>query len=338
MKLTLFNNDCVDAWLSDNSNNASFVCNRLNDIDIFREIKLVEHKIKQNVLHKITDIINSCFAGKQELDIDFYDEILFFNLDYQLYAIDDYYKKCKHIVTWSHYEEGILSYERDFITGKCLKLTRKLRIMVGKDDIILKIEKYYCMFPDFKESNKEWEFVKIPSISLNNVELKNILKYIFDYEISTNPYKYIYFSSPSDIDGNSFGETELVLKIAEYVGKDNLLVKMHPRDNRNIYEKHGLNIMKNSFVPWEVMCLNDKYENIVMLTTLSGAFINSSATIENNRKGIFLCDAIQSDNNYLKQNSKEIKKMLNKLHKFGLCKNVKIYNQEKIKLKQEDKR
>ncbi|HEG1241807.1 TPA: hypothetical protein SCN02_002979, partial [Enterococcus faecium] len=52
--------------------------------------------------------------------------------------------------------------------------------------------------------------------------------------------KYIFFTSVYDFEGGEpVGEYELVCKIADLVGKDNLIVKTHPRDVRTIYKDNG---------------------------------------------------------------------------------------------------
>lgn len=73
------------------------------------------------------------------------------------------------------------------------------------------------------------------------------------------------------------------------MGKDNLIVKTHPRDTRDVYTKNGIKIMKDSNAPWEVIQLNMGESDSVLLTVNSGAFISIMALMENKRVKGFFC-------------------------------------------------
>lgn len=328
MKLSLFKDDYVDVWMSDNSNNAKLVLDRLNDLNIFNYVQYNELKKftygqtpKQNVI----DIFTFNFGKVTDIAVDLYDEIIFYNLDLVLYSISDYYDKINHAVKWSRFEEGVLSYDTDFQMGLRIKVTRNIRKYIKRSDVALKVERYYCMFPELKATHKEWEFIKIPEIGANIIRLKEILNYIFNYQPEENKQKYIFFASSSDIDGHPFGETELILKIAEKVGNDNLLVKIHPRDGRKIYEEHGIRVLKNSYIPWEVMQLNQSMDDCVLLTVNSGAFISITAMLNQRIKGVFLYPCVNCDTPAFQKRASQISDMLHKLHKWNICMGLNEY-------------
>ena len=49
---------------------------------------------------------------------------------------------------------------------------------------------------------------------LVGIEFAKVLSYVYNYDKKDLKEKYIFFASSSDIDGNSFGETNIILKIS----------------------------------------------------------------------------------------------------------------------------
>ncbi|HGT1350754.1 TPA: hypothetical protein ACMUTV_003105, partial [Enterococcus faecium] len=89
--------------------------------------------------------------------------------------------------------------------------------------------------------------------------------------------KYIFFTSVYDFEGGEpVGEYELVCKIADLVGKDNLIVKTHPRDVRTIYKDNGFIEDKNSSIPWEAIQLSGDFNDKIFMTINSGSVISGS--------------------------------------------------------------
>lgn len=79
-----------------------------------------------------------------------------------------------------------------------------------------------------------------------------------------------------------------MLKVANLVGKDNLLIKIHPRDLRTIYSDNGFNVDKNSLIPWEAIQLSSDFSDKVFLTINSGSVLSGSTMSEKPVK-TFIC-------------------------------------------------
>lgn len=321
IKLTLFKDDIVDLWLSDNSRGADLVVNRLNSLNLFHCVKYMKWQhlmYNQSIISNLKDLVSYNFYPIENMDIEFYDEIIYYNPVMELFAIADYYKKMRHSVIWSRFDEGILSYNTDLRGGKRYELCRKIRKVISREDPFLHVSRYYCMFPHLKLTHLEWELIKIPGLDNDKEELRDILNEAFDFTPVQLPH-FVFFASSSDVDGNPFGETEFVLALANHVGRSNLIVKTHPRDNRTIYEDNGLQVMEHSFVPWEVIQLNLMSTSLHLLTVNSGSFISITAMMNDNKiKGDFLFNCISCDSPGYKARSAEITIQLQKLHKGGL--------------------
>ena len=331
MKLTIFKNDIVDLQISDQSVNASDVAKRLNKLSVFNSVKFVENKDEyatRSAVKKIKDVFVHSFVRAKNLEIPLYDEILFYNFETNFYKINDYYKKINHKVIWSRMEEGIFSYSADCYTGGTIKLTSKVRKILCKDNIIDNITRYYCTEPEIASANGMYkDIVEIPKINANDVYLVEILNNIFDYKYEKINQKYIFFASSSDIDGVPFGETELILKVADEVGKDNIIVKMHPRDTRRVYQEYGIEVMEKSCVPWEVIQLNMLRDEHILLTVTSGAFLGIASMTGDIIKGYFLYNCIENKSEYLKGYIQNIQKVFYELKKENKCNGLFILNE-----------
>lgn len=319
LKLTLFVDDEIDLWLSDTSQGSEEVFKRLNETFLFHQVIYVRYQdflYNQGIIKNFRDIISYNFASIKKCEL--YDEVIFYNLTLKIYEISDYYHKIGHRVVWSRFEEGIFSYNTDIGDSKRIDFTRLIRKITRRPDVFQMISKFYCIFPSLKETHLDWELVRIPDFSTTIRSLCFILNKIFDY-VPEKFSKYIYFASSSDIDKTPFGETELVLKLADYVGKENLIVKMHPRDNRSVYTENGVKVMENSYIPWEVIQMNINASEHTLLTVNSGSFISISAMLDKPVKGFFLYNLISCQFKSFRTRNREIHNMITKLHNNNIC-------------------
>ena len=100
-------------------------------------------------------------------------------------------------------------------------------------------------------------------------------------------------------------EVDTALKIAELVGKDNLIVKVHPRDRSGKFESSGLNIDRNSSVPWESIQLNYDFSDHVFLTISSNSVFGVNVMMKKQAKVFFLYNTLDTKKNSLIHSSVE---------------------------------
>ena len=320
LKLTLFANDEVDLWISDNSTNSEEVFLRVKSTKLFNKIKFLELKsffYGRSVLKSLEDIWTYNFGAIKNAEK--YDEIIFYNFTLSIYALSDYYYKIGHNCQWSRFEEGIFSYNTDFPKSIRLKVTGLFRLFIKRPDVLNLVTRFYCVYPWLKNTHLNWELVKIPDFFETKNKLLFYLNYVFDYHSNIKMPKYIYFASSSDVDNKPFGETSTVIKLANFLGKENFIVKMHPRDNRTIYQDLGINVLDKSFIPWEIIQLNMDITKHCLLTVNSGAFITISAMLKSQVSGYFLYNMLVSTSQSFISRKYEIHEMLSKLHAKGIC-------------------
>lgn len=329
MRQSMFQDDVCDLWLSDHSKNAENIAQRITSLGVFSSTRYITTKAytyQNSTLEDILEVIRCNFGKIHPIEIDLYDEIIFYNVSLKLYQIQDYYKKIGHVAKWSLMEEGIFSYSTDFTCGNRVNLTRKLRKFTHRDDLIQMACQYYCTNPELKKIKTNCEIIKIPSSDSSLTELRDTLNYIFNFDPDRNGFrqKYIYFASSSDIDGNPYGETEFVLRLVRELGRENLLVKMHPRDLRSVYEDEGITVTRDSSVPWEVIQMNLDLSNKTLLTINSGAFISISTIMDSDVRGYLLFPFIKNGNAEFCARSQMISEILEQIHHSGHCINISV--------------
>ena len=328
MRLTIFCKNEVILLLSNHSVNSEEVLNMLRKNGTFSEAYYIKTKgiiENRNSIQKAKDFFNIVFG--QENRYSFYlheiknrviDEIICFNYNIDIIGIYSLLYEKNNSVKVSLFEEGVLSYKVRIEDNLHRKIIRFARKSIGKKDISDAFSSFYCFYPELYSGSLS--SVKVPAIKADS-ECAKVLRDIFLLNEESKKYsqKYIYFSSVYDFEGgHSIGELELVKKIGELVGKDNLIVKTHPRDTRGVYEKNGFLVDKNSAVPWEVIQLTGDYSDKVFMTATSGSVLAGSFMSDKPVKTIYLYELCDISNNICAQETAEA--VFNLLNKEGLKK------------------
>ncbi len=346
-KMTLFADDVADVLLSDHSVNADKCAEGLRKTGIFRRVKYIETKYawkSYSKMQKLFDAFgmlshnNTYSRLLWDDDID-YDRIVFFNACLELSAFFEKvirFSGGRKIPELIRYEEGL------FTTGRLLSLVpegRQILVyifdkLMRKPSIFDNTHTYMCFYPellgvkspgDCPDDRKNYSAIRIPSITEDRKFL-TCINTIFDYAPSADsfPQKYIYFSTAVDIDGYNVREIDFILKLSEVVGKDNLLVKVHPRDGRDVYKRAGLNVIKNSSIPWEVVQLNHNFNDHVFVSLCSGSVFNITAMKNENVPVFMLYPMAAGMDRRLDEGVYNIDKMIKCFQSLGMCESIKV--------------
>ena len=183
--------------------------------------------------------------------------------------------------------------------------------MLGKKNVTDAFGCFYCFYPELYHGNLKTK--KLETITPNETTAEQI-RLVFNLQNQIIEYKeqYIFFSSIFDIDGEkAIGEFELLLSLADLVGRDNLLIKVHPRDTRTIYAENGLKVDKNSAAPWEAIQLCGDFRNNIFLTTASSSVLSGCLMLPYSIPTYFLYNLCDIKNNGIAQKAvSEIEKTL----------------------------
>lgn len=306
MKLTMHSDAHVGVVLTDHTRGLPDIEEPLKECKVFNEVCCMECRLNDNasspdvehILRTVYSIVmrskKNAFFGK------YFDKLIYFNLSASTILLYNELQSVNKKIQVARFEEGVLSYGASWnddwrlIDSKSVKLGCRIRQWLGKTNITDYLEDYYCFFPELYEGTLNP--IAIPKISEENYKLKQILGKTFQLDTITERYdeRYIYFSSVGDFEGGSpVGEFDLVTKIAELVGKKNLLIKTHPRDETGCYQKAGFKVASMSAAPWEAIQLNSDFSEHVFLTNVSGSVLSVNLCMEKGPKTFFmypLCD------------------------------------------------
>lgn len=334
LKNTIFRNDNTILCVTDHSNGMERVFKILSDKKTFSEAIFVKTKqidFSNDKFYRIVDTFKISFDIKNrytklidEIKEKEIDEILFYNTGYLFVdAVLSYFGKFNKKISVSLFEEGILSYNFEFDFFKSRKIINKIRRIRNRRTLKELSNRFYCFYPNIYFGTLE--AIGVPLISSSSIIVQE-LREIFTPDLSVYDKKFIFFTSVYDFEGGRpVGEYNLVCKIASIVGKDNLLVKIHPRDTRTIYQDNGFNVDKNSVIPWEVIQLSGDFSDKVFLTINSTSVLSGSTMSEKPVITYYmykLCDI--SGNESCKKNARDIESILNNPEMKETLRNVKI--------------
>lgn len=300
IKETLWEKCIVDIIVSDQSNKSQKITYKLKEMQYFNNVYWIPNKAlcqknnKLSTLIKKSQLIMLGLSKKNFIFNEDYDELAYYNADIYTYGLFAHLIKRNKKLVCSRYEEGVLSYSDSlFLSNSGYRYVDKLRNYIYKNTLETQTKYFYCFFPSLYTGNLNIKH--IPPIE-DAKKIGETLKEIFS--VNTDMLhineKYIFFTSVYDFEGgNPIGETELVLEIADLVGKNNLIVKMHPRDGRTVFQKHNINVYTQSAVPWEAIQLNNDFSKKIFLTVNSGSVLGANMILKDKAKSYFLfncCD------------------------------------------------
>ena len=335
MRLTVFNGDEVVLLLSDQSNNAYEIVQKLRTEQVFHQTAYVKLKglIRgRKKLDKLKDFADIAFGSSNRYSLYLeavedpcFDELICYNYNIDIIGLYSLLCKYNRQVKVSLFEEGVLSYGIRFESNFRRELIGFFRKLQGKKDISEAFYRFYCYYPQLYYG--PLETMRVPPISME-CECTEVLRCVFniDREKLSYPQKYIYFSSVCDFAGGApIGELELVKRIAEMIGRDKLIIKAHPRDARGVYEREGLTVDRNSSIPWEAIQLSGDFSDKVFLTATSGSVLSASFMTDTPPKTFFMYKLCNIEGNeFATQSASDIDSLLHTECVKGILSKVRI--------------
>lgn len=335
IKKQVYSNSVVDIIISDHSNKSEDVYNNLKKSNIFDDVRYIKNRGKiepsNRLLYIKRDLIPFVFSNTNRFDCYLngviYDEVIYYNFGLDIYGIYLILSNKNDKVVFSRMEEGFLSYTEPIDYNFSLRIIDKHRKIIKKQTWDKVQGRFYCFEPKAYKDNLEP--YRLESEYLDNDALKEDIRSLFmkvDYNLYSK-YKYIYFASAYDSDGISIGEYNLVLSLSKVLGKNNMLIKKHPRDKTDIYEKNGFAIDTNSNIPFEFINLSYDFRDNVFISMMSGSVVNLSMMKLNSVPVYMLYKLMNFETvPHVKELFSGYDEIINYMVEMGGIKNIKILN------------
>ena len=274
MKNTILKKYKTDIIIGDETSQSDQIAKRLRATGFFRKVYYVQMNDYNKKIGKYSTYTSLNYSLKRYSDVRSvfkveykYDHLFvpfFHHFHMNLY---DYIKTFSNKnVKVSLYEEGLAIY-------RGMKIIYDKRVKeIGKDKIY-RITKYGKMLNEidgivsFHPELLQWDHCcfkkkKIPPIDRKDDVLKKLLNRVFGYSKEKSQKiseDIIFFEEAKYEDGYSINDVSLVNEMASYFGKDNILVKLHPRSKMNRFASQGLKTYSDCSIPWEVIYLNNDW-------------------------------------------------------------------------------
>lgn len=128
---------------------------------------------------------------------------------------------------------------------------------------------------------------KIPAIDNKDSDICEMFLDIFgDVDLPEEPY--IFLEEAFFDDRVPSNDLELCQLMADLVGKENIIIKRHPRNRVNRFADYGFHTMKESNVPWEILLMKYDISKKVLVTVSSNASITANLIFSKNMNVIML--------------------------------------------------
>ena len=293
IKHSLLRDIKADISISNHMKGGKELCEHICESGLFEQIfysetldldnwKLPDGFIKQRIhtlfpkryLKKFTNLNNTAYS-----------QIYFSNINlFPLWVYRTLWRRQKTKPKLYVFEDGLSTYTdftvKKYDTYKTTEYTgvkRFLHRYIYKDvSLYGNIESVLVFNPELVT----WDILKtqeIKKVDVDDSVFKNAVNTIFQYNKSVDVYdkKYIFFEESFYADGNEINDVELIEQIAKKIGKENIMVKIHPRNPDNRFAELGFETNRDISIPWEVIILNlgDVSEKI-FITILSGSITN----------------------------------------------------------------
>lgn len=333
LSLTLFKEDRITIIITDKTPNTEFPAKKLKELHVVDKVLYQQTNSycgkKTTWRDKIQDIYNIVFGDSKFLALtsEDYDEIIYFNYDLFVMALfAELYKKNKKIIC-SRYEEGILSYNTKIPKYIKYRIGEFVRHILLKKSLFDKTKQIYLCYPELYEG--KLKIVEIPKIKLDG-PIGEILANMFNLKMKDLNYKngYIFFSSVYDFEGGEpINEIEVARRIQDIVGNEALLVKVHPRDTRNIYQKNGFNVDCNSSIPWEAVQLNTDCSGITFISATSCSVLSINMLLDPMPRTFYVYPCCELEGNkFAVKTIENLKKLLSNAKFERIGRSVQVIN------------
>ena len=291
----MYPNDEAEIILTDHSTGS---------IKIYEEIKRTKaifdnaYYLETKYLYEHDKKLSKYEKYKEIKDIDNYAVLYCFNKKYDMffcansesfsYRIVNYLKRKNRHIIINWFEDGLSAYcyDKCYFPSWKARIKCKIKEIFGIFNVTCCVNNFYVFQPDKMEWKPKANIQRIEPLS---EELARTLSTVFGFEACKDKYeeRYIFFEDGA-IDWNKSKDVELVEKIAEVVGKENILIKIHPRNPVNRFKTMGYKTNIDTSVPWEIIAANIDIENKVLITMYSQSVVTPEILLGKNSKVLVL--------------------------------------------------
>lgn len=311
--------DQVDIIIGDTFNGYENIADRIRNLNLFSNVYTANIKIffDRDKFKKISSILSVLNLKKIVRNtfgsnIIQYDEMYCWNYDPFTISIRSYFSIYKKAIKMFIFEEGYISYfPFDEVVNKQVA-TRVIEFrnkLFGIKDVTRQnIEALLLFEPDLLLYDPLCPIYKMDrSIGMTSQFRKNVND-IFNAREAALKYdkKYIIFEENHP----EYDDEPIFDRIIEKVGKENVIIKLHPLRKEDRFFKKGIKTLGNDGVPWEAICYAGEFADKVLIAIGSGSITSYRMLFGNHMNAFLLYKFVDSN---LKQFDKKFSRFWDSL-------------------------
>lgn len=291
MKISILKDDCSDIIISDHMNDGEKIATNLMETNIFSNVTFVrtlDFK-KKGVRGRIRNLLllffpqrflSKMFKIKARYDVlylanaDLFSKLLFHTISNDIFCR---FRNKKLSVNL--FEDGVAIYTKMFgrwFNNATLAYSDRIPFYHPKN-LYQATKKVYVFDKEGFQWSHDLSVELLPKIDINqeNDFLSTVNK-VFGYSEMKDKYdkKYIFMEESFYVEKQGVDDIGLLNKIAEQVGKENIMVKIHPRNPVNRFKELGYKTNEDTCIPWEVIIANQDMSDKTLLTVSSSSVLN----------------------------------------------------------------
>lgn len=281
------------------SSDFSAIADELRAGGVFRDVLTLDF-VQEQDRDELAKNIGEYIAGREYKNLD---EIIKLYTDYFI-PVDSsllqkliYYRLAGagHAPAVHIYEEGILTYLQDVranlktdgINHESFAESKRLENNI--QEILVYDPELFC-------AGNSYPVCAMPKISPDSPVVQVLRSFFGAPELPEE--RYIYLAEPFAVEGLNIDELALLDRIADNVGRENMIVKLHPRTNASTFEMSGFKTFRGPKIPWELYVLNEGFADKVLLTISSGAGTTSKLLYDLDFTAVYLFNVVTLSQRY----------------------------------------
>lgn len=312
--LTKFKHENNTVLISDNIANYEKLYENVKKTNVFSKVikfsfkKTYSNKSKifflgEGIKYKLNIQTNNVWSKLKKQD-----KLFICNMGKEESIVYHELKKKNPFIKAYMFEDGFASYSLAYATffnkitnkkGMKEKLLYPYRKLIY--DVFFSIEGFYAFSPQLYAWTPPAPILEIEKIDPTDKERINIFNLVFGVKEIEEGYKknFIFFEESYFADGINVADKECIYRILKDVPKEDIFIKIHPRNPINRFKELGFETNINTEIPWEIIALNINIENKVLITIASGSALTSLINTKTTPKKVIMlmnCDEFSDEN------------------------------------------
>ncbi len=282
----------ADLILSDHMNNGSMLAERVRAEGCFGKVHYVEsfdyaryrkpYSAGERYYEELfpQEVLSRYWGGKET-----YTRIYLANPDRFAQLLFNGLARRNPELTVSLFEDGMLTYSPVFqadVESSRIRMDKKLkelayRYVFRRRAICDHITEILLFHPRDLDWDAWFPVRELPKIDCADGDFRAMCNRIFQYDDTIDRYdrKYLFMEESFAAEGVPINDVQLLDRLAQRVGKDQIMVKIHPRNPVNRFAEEGYLTNKNTSIPWELIVMNlTDVSDLTLITVASSSVLN----------------------------------------------------------------